>query len=268
MPKTPSREITPNNNLITTMFIRLTPQISTTASKNIKMKVHLGLVLLGLVPLYAISAHAQTMAPVAMPPSLTAPVITVPAGIGGGNNDYAPAGGITCPTPSIGLSGFGLGGDDNFNNYGTFGSASTSRDNYGITGGFNLPLSPGLSRACKEYFEAKAKYEKERAKLQIRESQLLLLRQCFWLEDNSFDLSHPGFKQEAFKELEPCLALKGFAIDRNRTAAKSGAGALPKDSLPQPSDAQNQPFSNESPVIIEERTRFRGGRSLGIGVGF
>jgi len=182
--------------------------------------------------------------------------------------EYQPDAAIRCPTPTIGLYGYGLGGKDTLNNYTPFGSANTTRDNYGLTGGVTIPLAGSLTESCKKYFEAKVKYESARSAMQSREDQLLLLRQCFWIEDNSFDLSHPGFQQEAFKDLKPCIALRGFATQRNKEAA--GAGA-PVPTQPQPvlPESFNKPFSPIAPVIIEERSSRRGGGArVGVDLGF
>jgi hypothetical protein len=205
---------------------------------------------------------------ISSPPVLTAPaILSLPTSLGPGSDEFQPDAGIRCPTPSLGLYGFGVSGRDNFSNYDPFGSANTGRDNYGISGGFSVPISGGLAESCKKYFEAKARYETARSEMQNRENQLLLLRQCFWIEENSFDLSHPGLQQEAFKDLKPCIALKGFADKRNKAAAGRGA-PIPDPRPPVLPDSFNKPFSPTAPIIIEERSsRNRGGTRVGIDVG-
>lgn len=149
----------------------------------------------------------------------------------------------TCPTPSLAVSGFAATGSDYIGantSINTFGYSGV--DNYGGVASLRIPLSGRLARACKEYAEAKAQFEKQRAINQLINAQSLLLKQCIWVK-NRIDFAKKDFDEKAFAKsfgaLLPCKDVAGLF--------KSDASA------DNPSLLLQTPFSKEPETIIERR---------------
>lgn len=120
----------------------------------------------------------------------------------------------TCPTPSLGLSGFAARGSD-FIATNSFSNASGTSgiDNYGAAASLRIPLAGGLAKACRDYAEAKARFEMQRAANQLVNSQSLLLKQCKWVINTAkIDFDAEEFDEKAFsRSFGTLLACKDVA---------------------------------------------------------
>ena len=161
----------------------------------------LGLSLSFVDPSRAQDAFRQSRSP-------TLNVIT-PLGSEGPNYKFAPSNGWECPTPSLSVGGYGSGGNDWSDDFGTYNSAGSGVNNYGIAIGLRVPFGGEYSRYCKDY--AKSLADKERTQLEgvRRNDQIGLLQQCYWLSSNNINTDQPAFKTGGpFSSLEPCTTYK------------------------------------------------------------
>lgn len=120
----------------------------------------------------------------------------------------------TCPTPSLGLSGFAAKGSDFIGTDSlTNASGNSGVDNYGAAATFRIPLAGGLAKACRDYAEAKARFEMQRAANQLVNSQSLLLKQCKWVVNTAkIDFEAKEFDEKAFsRSFGSLLACKDVA---------------------------------------------------------
>lgn len=157
-----------------------------------------------------------------------------------GTESFSPASGINCPTPSLGIGAFGGGGNDwSDNYYPPYASSSSGVGNYGVALGLRFPLAAAaLTKACKDYAKALAVKEQINTNNFARNSQISLLRQCFWLLENKILMNQPSFTQPdgAFSSLKPCSELN---FEAAQAIINRG------DGTPRPGDSENKPPMSE-----------------------
>jgi len=126
-----------------------------------------------------------------------------------GAESFQPSSGVTCPTPSFMVGGYGAGGNDWSDNYvPNYASSSAGINNYGIAAGLRVPLGAGeLTRSCRKFAEARAELEHLNTQNFRRNSQIALFRQCNWLADNLVKMDQKGFNNPAFSSLKACAEL-------------------------------------------------------------
>ena len=147
---------------------------------------------------------------------------------------FSPNSGVTCPTVTFSVGGFGVGGNDWASEYTDYNSASAGANNYGVSAGLKIPFGGELAKFCKQYAKAFAEQrliEKEGA---LRNNQIKLLTQCEWLLENKINPDQAIFKKGgAFESL-------GVCIDYNPARLP---GPIIVDKLP------DQPPSRTSPQL-------------------
>ena len=198
--------------------------------------------LLSVVPLFPARTHAQTVDYGRGPAIQSFPSVEV------SSPEYNIDGNTSCPTPSFGITGFTGSGNDWANTYSPIdGSVGTRARNYGAAVSMRIPFGGSLSEFCKQFAKTKADFERVRTENQIRNSQLMLVRQCDFLFQYGWDLTNKGFESKDFSYLLPCREIQ---------AARNPNKSMPAE---EPA-ASTEPFSPQPPIVIERRRGFRGNR--------
>lgn len=141
---------------------------------------------------------------------------------------------IKCPVASFNVSAFGRSGEDFARISGPTSSSRGIHDFGGIVG-LNIPLSGSIGKFCKEYSKNQAAFEFTRRENQLRNSQLVLIQQCYWLKTSGFlnDDNKEVFKtNEAFSSLLPCYDV---SLDRSTASIMNPIGSDPPKGDVQPS---------------------------------
>jgi hypothetical protein len=140
--------------------------------------------------------------------------------------------GSECPMPSFGLGAYGGGGNDWADqNLAPYPSSSSGINNYGVTVGLRVPLgAEEISKACKAWIKAKSVFARINLDNAIRNSQLSLLRQCYWLHENYIKVEKLG---PEFSSLSACSGInfsdrnQGYA-ERNWAKTEGGLKGKPE----------------------------------------
>lgn len=107
---------------------------------------------------------------------------------GNATSSYGLNSGITCPTPTFNLTGFG--GDTDGTSRGRGGETISLRatadvTNWGLAAGVSIPFaSKELRDFCNRYAQAQADFQSSVATNQKLNSELTLLRQCIFINDD------------------------------------------------------------------------------------
>lgn len=198
--------------------------------------------LLSAVPLFPAGIHAQGLDYGRGPAIQSFPAVDVSI------PEFNIDSGTSCPTPSLGITGFTGAGNDWANAYSPIdGSAGTRARNYGGAVSVRIPFGGSLSEFCRQFAKTKINFEKVRTENQIRNSQLMLVKQCDFLIQYGWDLKNKGFESKDFSYLLPCREIQDA-----RNPAKSMPAQEPA--------ASTEPFSPQPPVVIERRRGFRENR--------
>ena len=155
----------------------------------------------------------------------------------------------SCPVPSFNISAFGATGNDFANQSDTsFASSSRGINNYGAAIGFNIPFGGGaVSEFCDEFGKNRAAFERTRRENQLRNSQLSLLQQCYWLQTAGFlnDKNKEIFStNENFSSLLPCFEVN---LDRSTASITNPLESSPPKSNTEPSE--------EPGTVIQDQRR-------------
>jgi hypothetical protein len=228
---TSSRKHSSNLSLKTSAFIRNSFQ-------------YLACVLAGLV-VHTQSASSQFFT---TPQDLKNPSL-------GMNNSATMGSSITCPVPTFNMGAFGGSGENFANRNDLPASANGGAYNYGVSIGLSIPFGSPSSDFCKGFGKSRAAFERSRTENQLRNSQLSLVQQCYWLYTSGFLPKNKDlFKtNENFSSLRPCV---DFSNDRSGTASIPGP---PSTSGGETSESKTAPTSNtdtsEQPpqILIQDR---------------
>lgn len=111
-----------------------------------------------------------------------------------GSDQVKPESGVECPMPSFGMGAYGGGGNDWADqHYSPYPSSSSSINNYGVAAGIRVPLgAQEITRACKAWMKSKSDFARINTENAIRNSQLSLFRQCYWLHENYIKVEKLG----------------------------------------------------------------------------
>jgi hypothetical protein len=144
-------------------------------------------------------------------------------------DSFGPSSGVTCPTPTFTIGGYGGGGNDWSDSFSpSYASSSAGINNYGVAAGLRLPLGAGeLSRACKDYAKTKSEFERINTENFRRNAQISLFRQCNWLKDNFVDVEQDAFSDPAFSSLKACSKINYIPTQGGTNSLK-----LPSDKEP------------------------------------
>lgn len=152
---------------------------------------------------------------------------------------------VQCPVPNFNISAFGGSGEDFARINTPLASSNRGVYNFGGVIGFNIPLGGSLSKFCKEFGQSRAAFENTRRENQLRNSQLSLIQQCFWLKTLGFlnDKNREVFKtNEKFSALLPCFDV---SLDRSN--------ATTANPVQDPPESNTDPAEEAGTVIQEQR---------------
>lgn len=142
---------------------------------------------------------------------------------------YSPEAGVSCPTSSISLAGYGA----NVGNWAYtpgVSAPSTGSADYGVVAGINIPLGGQMANYCKEYAIQLLKQHQEDLTSRKINNQSLLVSKCLALS-SSVDFSSEAFDTPEFSSLRDCRLLKNSIRSQAKTASK----------IPNPGDLQTRP---------------------------
>jgi hypothetical protein len=155
---------------------------------------------------------------------------------------------FACPVPTFNIGAFGGSGEDFANSDSPLASSNRGIYNYGVSVGFSIPFGSSVSDFCKGVGKSRAAFERTRTENQLRNSQLSLLQQCYWLQTSGFlnEKNKELFKNnESFSSLRPCVDL-----DPDRRSGTIMPGQ-PPDKLPE----SNTDPSEKPPEFLIQDTR-------------
>lgn len=159
--------------------------------------------------------------------------------------------GVTCPTPSLNVTGFAGTANDFANTSSVLRASSNSGlNNYGVTVGINIPLGGDLSKFCRDYAASRTTFERRRVENQSINAQVNLIEQCQLLYDMGFRFDNKTFDDEQFasiiKEvpaLSACSSLS--ALFDNKKPPRVTEPTSPPDKTPDKGEESIAPFSPE-----------------------
>jgi hypothetical protein len=208
---------------------------------------------LGLIFSYPINAQVANYGR-----SPTLNILTDPSGNGGSSYLFSPADGLTCPTPGFSIGAYGGAGNDWSNDYTTYNSSGSGINNYGVAAGITVPLGGDFSNYCNDYAKSVADRHKMETEAIRRNSELSLLRQCYWLVQNKINTDQTAFTAEdgAFSSLKACNDYK-FKPRQGGTNSSNGDNQqtteTSQDLTPTPMTEITPPPS--SSLIIQKQPR-------------
>lgn len=129
---------------------------------------------------------------------------------------YSPEAGVSCPTTSISLAGYGANAGNWAYIPGINGPNTASAD-YGVVAGINIPVGGALANYCKEYALHLLKQHQEDLTNQKINNQSLLVSKCLALS-NAIDFNSEAFDSPEFSSLRDCRLLKNSILPHARTA--------------------------------------------------
>ena len=152
--------------------------------------------------------------------------------------------GVSCPTPSINVSGFG-GTANNFADASSFANSgfgnnnsNSGANNYGVAIGLNIPLGGRYAQFCRDFAEAQTLDLQKRLEITESQFQSQLVQQCYYLfsiyinfNDKYYDEDGPG------KALFPC-----------REIVKTINPPNPSTPIPTPDKNKQPEFSDPAPL--------------------
>jgi hypothetical protein len=142
-------------------------------------------------PLFRLAAVSSLFLPFFTSPAFSQ--ISVPTSITGAapgfvnaTSNYVLNNSITCPTPTINLTGFGGDTDGTSTDRNqVFRTQSADVTLWGVALGVSIPLGGNsLREFCKKFAAAQAEFQQTRTRNQERNSKLALLQQCLYIQDS------------------------------------------------------------------------------------
>ena len=153
--------------------------------------------------------------------------------------------GITCPTLTVNISGFGA----NANNWAAYPDTQgghTGFGNYGVLGGINLPFGGSLSRFCAEFAAQKALIQKLNREAQELNNANFIITSC-----TGFTARKVSVNSDAFIKAFPMYAKCKDISYTSQPPAEFAPGAPSKPpTTDSPAKATTTDFPKATPVII------------------
>ena len=143
--------------------------------------------------------------------------------------------GISCPTPTVNISGFGANAN-NWASYPDTQGGHTGFGNYGVLGGINLPFGGSLSKFCAEFAAQKALIQKLNREAQELNNGNFLITSC-----SGFVARKINVKSDAFIKAFPMYSkCKDISYTSEPTTLIT----------PGPTDAKTTDFPKAAPVFL------------------
>lgn len=161
---------------------------------------------------------APALSQIVVPTTVNGPV----AGFSNATSNYVLNNSITCPTPTINVTGFGGDTDGSSTDRNDiFRRQSADVSAWGVAVGISFPLSgASLRDFCKKFAAAQSDFQQTRARNQAQNSRLALLQQCLYIQDSlGIRISkNPDFfnSNGALSAFSDCLTLSSVLDAANR----------------------------------------------------
>ena len=141
--------------------------------------------------------------------------------------------GITCPTTSISVTGFGGTANDFANARSNF-TSNSGANNYGAAVSLNIPLGGRYAEFCKDFAETQTLDLRKRLKITESQFQSQLVQQCYYLLSIHIDFDNEYYNEDApGSALFPCRDIVK-TINPPDSSPISGPGKPPEFSEPAP----------------------------------
>jgi hypothetical protein len=178
-------------------------------------------------------------------PENRSPAITAVSGSSMQTYTFSDNNGWICPTPSLSVGGFGSGGNDWANDFTNYASAGSGISNYGAGVGLTIPFGGQYSKNCNDYAKSLANRARIQSEEVLRNSQLTLLQQCYWLLSNQINLEQDAFTEKGpFSSLQSCKGYLAKPAQGGGNPSITPPDAPPLSIIPKPSPSnlilQNQ----------------------------
>lgn len=185
------------------------------------------------------------LAQIAVPTSISGPQPT----FGNATSSYSLNNNITCPTPTLNLTGFGGDTDGSASDQTQIiRSQSADVTNWGVALGVSIPLgSNELREFCRKFASAQAKFQETRTLNQDRNSTITLLQQCLYIQE-SLGIQ-VGKNAEFFRKDGP---LAPFSECLDLRAVLDVANRRPSLELPAPRGSTESATPSPTPVTISQ----------------
>lgn len=132
--------------------------------------------------LYLAFFSSPASSQIVVPTAVTGPAPS----FGNAASSYVLNNSITCPAPTINVTGFGGDTDGSSTDRNeVFRSQSADVTSWGVALGLSIPLGGNVLREfCMKFAAAQAEFQETRTRNQERNSKLALLQQCLYIQDS------------------------------------------------------------------------------------
>jgi hypothetical protein len=102
------------------------------------------------------------------------------------DNEYGIDTSMTCPSPRFTIGGFVGTGNDRATINDPYALSTSNINQYGIAAGISVPFGTSLGQFCEEYATGRLELQRIQNENSLRNAQLVLISQCYWLKTNGF----------------------------------------------------------------------------------